>query len=136
MTKLTLLQINNLEIEFPSRKSVLRAVDNVSLSLEKGDILGIVGESGAGKSTVGKYLAEKLYLRHIDIDKIIEKRERTTINNIFKFKGETYFRKVENLVTLNELENKNVVISLGGGAFLNKNLREKIDLLFLKTKEL
>ena len=56
MTKLTLLQINNLEIEFPSRKSVLRAVDNVSLSLEKGDILGIVGESGAGKSTVGNAL--------------------------------------------------------------------------------
>ena len=56
MTKLTLLQISNLEIEFPSRKSVLRAVDNVSLSLEKGDILGIVGESGAGKSTVGNAL--------------------------------------------------------------------------------
>jgi len=56
VTKLTLLQINNLEIEFPSRKSVLRAVDNVSLSLEKGDILGIVGESGAGKSTVGNAL--------------------------------------------------------------------------------
>ena len=56
MTKLTLLHLNNLEIEFPSRKSVLRAVDNVSLSLEKGDILGIVGESGAGKSTVGNAL--------------------------------------------------------------------------------
>lgn len=56
MTQLTLLRINNLEIEFPSRKSVLRAVDDVSLSLEKGDILGIVGESGAGKSTVGNAL--------------------------------------------------------------------------------
>jgi len=56
VTQLTLLQINNLEIEFPSRKSVLRAVDDVSLSLEKGDILGIVGESGAGKSTVGNAL--------------------------------------------------------------------------------
>tara|TARA_A100001037_G_scaffold28705_1_gene22881 strand:+ start:11214 stop:12962 length:1749 start_codon:yes stop_codon:yes gene_type:complete len=54
--ELTLLKINNLEIEFPSRKAVLRAVDDVSLSLEKGDILGIVGESGAGKSTVGNAL--------------------------------------------------------------------------------
>ena len=53
---MTLLKINNLEIEFPSRKAVLRAVDDVSLSLEKGDILGIVGESGAGKSTVGNAL--------------------------------------------------------------------------------
>ena len=58
MTKLTLLQINNLEIEFPSRKSVLRAVDNVSLSLEKGDILGIVGESGCGKSTTARLLMQ------------------------------------------------------------------------------
>ncbi len=56
MKELTLLKINNLEIEFPSRKAVLRAVDDVSLSLEKGDILGIVGESGAGKSTVGNAL--------------------------------------------------------------------------------
>ena len=53
---MSLLEIKNLEIKFPSRKSTLIAVDDVSLSLEKGDILGIVGESGAGKSTVGNAL--------------------------------------------------------------------------------
>ena len=41
-----LLEIKNLEIQFPSRKSTLKAVDNVSLSVDRGDILGIVGESG------------------------------------------------------------------------------------------
>lgn len=51
-----LLEIQNLEIQFPSRKSTLTAVDNVSLSVDRGDILGIVGESGAGKSTVGNAL--------------------------------------------------------------------------------
>ena len=51
-----LLEIKNLEIQFPSRKSTLTAVDNVSLSVDRGDILGIVGESGAGKSTVGNAL--------------------------------------------------------------------------------
>ena len=51
-----LLEIKNLEIQFPSRKSTLTAVNNVSLSVDRGDILGIVGESGAGKSTVGNAL--------------------------------------------------------------------------------
>ncbi|MBH69205.1 MAG: ABC transporter ATP-binding protein [Rhodospirillaceae bacterium] len=53
---MALVDIKNLQIDFPSRKSVLTAVDDVSLTLEKGDILGIVGESGAGKSTVGNAL--------------------------------------------------------------------------------
>ena len=45
-----LLEIENLSVEFPSKNSVMHAVDGVSLSLEAGDVLGIVGESGSGKS--------------------------------------------------------------------------------------
>ena len=48
-----LLEISKLCIEFPSRKSTLVAVKDVTLSLRRGEILGIVGESGAGKSTIG-----------------------------------------------------------------------------------
>ncbi len=48
-----LLEIRNLRVEFPGRRSTLVAVDDVSLAVEPGDILGLVGESGAGKSTVG-----------------------------------------------------------------------------------
>ncbi|AMS53118.1 hypothetical protein QR52_19270 [Bordetella pertussis] len=48
-----MLDIDSIRIEFPSRRGTLVAVDGVSLSLEKGEILGVVGESGAGKSTIG-----------------------------------------------------------------------------------
>ena len=48
-----LLEISKLCIDFPSRNANLRAVDDVSISLRHGEILGIVGESGAGKSTIG-----------------------------------------------------------------------------------
>ena len=50
---MALLDIRNLRVEFPSRRGKVVAVDDVSLSVEPGDILGVVGESGAGKSTVG-----------------------------------------------------------------------------------
>jgi dipeptide transport system ATP-binding protein len=47
---MALLEIENLSVDFPSRDSVMHAVDGVSLSLDAGDVLGIVGESGSGKS--------------------------------------------------------------------------------------
>ena len=48
-----LLEIKNLSVEYPDRFKVLRALKNISLSVNRGEILGIVGESGAGKSTIG-----------------------------------------------------------------------------------
>ena len=81
---------------------------------------------GVGKSTVGKKLAEKLKLKFVDIDKIIEKKEKSTIKEIFKKKGENYFRKTEKQITIDELKKNNSVIALGGGAFLNKLVRKEI----------
>ena len=81
---------------------------------------------GVGKSTIGKNLANKLSYTHIDIDKIIEEKEGTTINIIFKNKGENYFRTLENKITLRELKTDSSVISLGGGAFLNKDIRRSV----------
>ncbi|QDL54455.1 ABC transporter ATP-binding protein [Rhodoferax aquaticus] len=50
---MSLLQVKNLVVEFPSRKGTLRALDNVSFEIAPGEILGVVGESGAGKSLTG-----------------------------------------------------------------------------------
>ena len=81
---------------------------------------------GVGKSTVGKNLAQKLSYNFVDIDRTIESREGSTINLIFKNKSESYFRKLENEISLEKLKKKNTVISLGGGAFLNKSIRREI----------
>ena len=48
-----LLEVNRLRIEFPTRRGVLVAVDDISLAIEEGEVLGVVGESGAGKSVTG-----------------------------------------------------------------------------------
>src|SRR3954462_5404783 len=48
-----LLDVENLVVEFPTRRGVLRALDRVSFGIEKGEVLGVVGESGAGKSITG-----------------------------------------------------------------------------------
>src|ERR1035437_7008837 len=50
---MSLLQVNNLVVEFPSRHGTLRAIDDVSFEIAPGEILGVVGESGAGKSLTG-----------------------------------------------------------------------------------
>ncbi len=88
--------------------------------------LVLTGMMGVGKSTVGKNLAQKLSYNFVDIDRTIESREGSSINLIFKNKSESYFRKLENEISLEKLKKKNTVISLGGGAFLNKSIRREI----------
>ena len=86
--------------------------------------LTLTGMMGVGKTTIGKNLAKKLNYNFIDVDKIIEAREGLSINLIFKNKSESYFRKIENDISLAELKKNNSVISLGGGAFLNNSIRK------------
>jgi len=81
---------------------------------------------GVGKSTIGRKLSEKLKLKFIDIDQFIEKREKSKISEIFKVKGEIYFRKIEKKITLEILKEQQIVIALGGGSFLNNLIRQKI----------
>tara|TARA_Y100001970_G_scaffold4191_1_gene4891 strand:+ start:13 stop:534 length:522 start_codon:yes stop_codon:yes gene_type:complete len=86
----------------------------------------LIGMMGAGKTTIGYKLAKKLKYQFIDIDTEIEKYENEKIVNIFENKGEVYFRKIEEKTTLFFLERNKVVISIGGGAFLNDKIRKKI----------
>ena len=48
-----LLEVRNLRVEFPTRRGTLVAIDDVSFSISPGEVLGVVGESGAGKSMTG-----------------------------------------------------------------------------------
>ena len=89
-----------------------------------GKNLTLTGMMGVGKSTIGKILAKQLNYKFVDVDKLIEDREGSTINLIFKNKSESYFRTIEKDITLAELKKKNSVISMGGGAFLNNSIRK------------
>ena len=88
--------------------------------------LVFVGMMGAGKSSIGLLTAKKLKLNFIDIDKEIEKELDQSISKIFETKGEEFFRKFEEKVTLKKLKLSYAVISLGGGAFANKNVRQEV----------
>ena len=81
---------------------------------------------GSGKSSVGSLVAKKLQLNFIDIDNEIETELGLSIKKIFETKGENYFRKFEEKITLKKLKSKPVVISLGGGAFTNRNIRKEV----------
>ncbi len=85
-----------------------------------------LGMMGSGKTSIGKLVSEKLKLDFFDIDECIEKDLNLTISDIFKKRGENFFREVEKKTTLNILDKKNIVVSLGGGAFLNKEIRDEI----------
>ncbi len=75
----------------------------------------LIGFMGCGKSTWGKKLAEKLDYNFIDLDKRIESIEGGTVAEVFKTKGEDYFRKLEADVLHSTVLEKNAVISCGGG---------------------
>ncbi len=90
--------------------------------------LALTGMMGVGKTSIGKILSQKLSMKFIDIDQIIEKKLNTTISDIFKKKGEKFFRKYEEKITLNEVSKLNTVISLGGGAFINPKIRRQVQI--------
>ena len=57
----------------------------------------LIGMMGSGKSSVGGLLSKSLDLKFVDVDQVIQKEEGETINNIFKKKGEAYFREIESI---------------------------------------
>ena len=88
--------------------------------------LVFLGMMGSGKSSIGLLVANKLKLNFIDVDNEIEKKLGTSISKIFADKGEVFFRKVEEKLTLKNLKLHSSVISLGGGAFINENIRKEV----------
>ena len=81
---------------------------------------------GVGKSTLAKIVSKRTDLKFIDTDLNIEKKLSMKISEIFKKKGEFFFRKQEEKEVLESLKKNKCVIALGGGAFMNKSVRETI----------
>ena len=88
--------------------------------------LVLLGMMAVGKTTLGKIVAKKQKLEFVDTDSAIEKKNSMTIKEIFKQKGENFFRLEEEKEIPELLNKNNCVIALGGGAFMNKKIRESV----------
>ena len=88
--------------------------------------LVLLGMMGVGKTTLGKIVAKKAGLKFIDTDANIEENCLMKISEIFKRKGEKFFRLQEKKEVLKLLKESNSVIALGGGAFIDKTVRDNI----------
>src|SRR5918997_6551584 len=86
----------------------------------------LVGLMGAGKSTVGRRLAQKLGLPFRDADHEIEAAAGMSIPDIFSIHGEAYFRDGERRVIARLLQEGPMVLATGGGAFMNEETRARI----------
>ena len=94
--------------------------------MESNKNLVFLGMMGSGKTTLGKIVSKKLSMNFVDVDYEIEIKEGIKISDLFKEKGETFFRKLEEQTTLESLKKTNSIISLGGGAFINKKIQNEV----------
>ncbi len=117
----------------------LDAMESSLNSQTKTKHLVLTGFMGSGKTTVGRFLAEKIGRDFYDLDAVISNQEQMTCRQIFEMKGEPYFRKVELTALEQTLQLPAAVIALGGGSFINERARELIKQygisFYLKTSE-
>jgi len=98
----------------------------------------LVGFMGTGKTAVGKALTKKKKLQFVDLDELIELKEKRTVSDIFAKEGEPYFRRVEKQVLKKVSKEKNFVVACGGGIVLDKDnikiMKETGIIICLTTK--
>jgi shikimate kinase len=93
----------------------------------KADKIYLVGFMGAGKTTLARALAKRLDWHAVDVDELIETRERQTVAEIFARRGEPYFRTVERHVLFDHLAPRHLVVATGGGTFADVQNRAAIN---------
>jgi len=87
----------------------------------------LVGFMAAGKTTVARALARRLEWQAVDIDELIEARERLTVAEIFARHGEPHFRAAERSVLAAQLAPRHLVVATGGGTFVDPQNRAAIN---------
>lgn len=93
----------------------------------KADKIYLVGFMAAGKSTLARALAKRLGWRAVDIDDLIETKERLKVSEIFARQGEPYFRAAERAVLMEHLPPRHLVVATGGGTFVDPQNRAAIN---------
>jgi shikimate kinase len=86
--------------------------------------LVLTGMMGSGKTSIGKEASTILGLKFYDTDLEIEKKLNMKIKDIFKLKGQNYFRQVEEKICIDLINGERKIVALGGGAFLNSEIRK------------
>jgi len=86
----------------------------------------LVGPMGAGKSTIGRHLADQLHLEFFDSDQEIERRTGADIAWVFDIEGEEGFRRREETVISDLTEKQGIVLATGGGSIISKDVRNKL----------
>ena len=86
----------------------------------------LVGPMGAGKSTIGRELADKLHLEFFDSDQEIERRTGADIAWVFDLEGEEGFRKREESVIEDLSERQGIVLATGGGSVISAQVRNRL----------
>jgi shikimate kinase len=95
-----------------------------SASRPQGPVLVLVGPPGAGKTTVGRLLADRWGLAFVDTDEIVEADEQMSVSDLFVERGEPAFRALEELAVVRALGAGPVVVALGGGAVMSGATRD------------
>jgi shikimate kinase len=103
------------------------------------DNIVLVGPMGAGKTTVGKQMAQQLGKTFVDVDQELENRTGVSINLIFEIEKEAGFRARETAMLAELLERKNCVIATGGGIIMMPDNRQILNqtnslVVYLKTE--
>jgi shikimate kinase len=108
-----------------ARRSIAKEAETVRQRLADRPIV-LVGLMGAGKTSVGRRLAEKLGVPFVDADHEIEAAAGKPIKEIFADHGEAYFREGERRVIQRLIGNGAQVLATGGGAYMNEETRQRI----------
>jgi shikimate kinase len=108
-----------------ARRSIAKEIEHIRQKLDAHPIV-LVGLMGAGKTSVGRRLAEKLGFPFVDADHEIEAAAGKTIAEIFADHGEPYFREGERRVIARLMGNGAQVLATGGGAYMNDETRARI----------